>query len=256
LVQLNINESVAVIEVNRPKHLNALSSELLNQLEEKIDLTIKDEKIRVIILTGSGEKAFIAGADILEMKDMSPQKALEYSRKGQYLTQKIENSIKPVIAAINGFALGGGCEFAMACHFRYASENARFGQPEVGIGLIPGFGGTQRLRSLVGKGHASELLLSGKIIDAQEALRIGLVNKVFKIDKLKKECMEIAKKINYNSPLAVSYTIKAQNLGENKPIEEGLEIEASYFKKIFKTVDSKEGLSAFKEKRKPRFIGK
>lgn len=256
MVNLNINDSIAIIEIDRPKQLNALSTEVLNELEEKFDFAIKNDEVRVIIFTGSGDKAFIAGADIVEMKNMSPEESMEYSIKGQKLTQKIEDSSKPVIGAINGFALGGGCEYAMACHFRYASENAKFGQPEVGIGLIPGFGGTQRLRNLVGKGYASELLFSGKMIDAQEALRIGLVNKVVKSEELINECIRIAGKIINNSPIAINYTIEAQNLGENKVLNEGLEVEASYFKKVFESADSREGLSAFTEKRKPNFTGK
>ena len=152
--------------------------------------------------------------------------------------------------------MGGGCEYAMACHFRYASDNAMFGQPEVSIGLIPGFGGTQRLRNLIGKGYAAELLLSGKMIDAEEALRIGLVNKVVKKEDLIDECKKIAKKMVKNSPLAMAYTIEAQNLGEDKSIENGLSVEASFFEKVFETEDSKEGLSAFIEKRKPIYKGK
>ena len=256
MVNLSIDNFIAIIEIDRPKQLNALSSKVLNDLEEKFTLAIDSNEVKVIIFTGAGKKAFIAGADIVEMKNMSSSQAMEYSLKGQKLTQKIENSIKPVIGAINGFALGGGCEFAMACHFRYASENAKFGQPEVGIGLIPGFGGTQRLRNLIGKGYASELLFSGKIIDADEANRIGLVNKVVKNEDLLNECKIISNKIKDNSPIALKYTIKAQNLGENKKLDKGLEIEANYFKDIFKSEDSQEGLLAFTEKRKPDFSGK
>ena len=256
MVNLNIEDSIAIIEIDRPEKLNALSSEVLTNLELKFDDAISDDNVKVIIFTGSGEKAFIAGADIAEMKNMTPKEAKNYGVKGQKLTQKIEESPKPVIGAINGFALGGGCEYSMACHFRYASENAMFGQPEVSIGLIPGFGGTQRLRNLIGKGYATELLLSGKMIDANEALRIGLVNKVVKSEELLDECRKIAKKIVKNSPLAMTYTIEAQNLGEDKSIEDGLSIEVSYFEKVFETEDRKEGLSAFIEKRKPNYSGK
>jgi len=256
MVNLNIEDSIAIIEIDRPKQLNALSSEVLTDIELKFDNAINDNNVKVIIFTGSGEKAFIAGADIAEMKNMNPREAKEYGIKGQNLTQKIEESSKPVIGAINGFALGGGCEYAMACHFRYASDNAMFGQPEVSIGLIPGFGGTQRLRNLIGKGYAAELLLSGKMIDAEEALRIGLVNKVVKKEELIDECIKIAKKMVKNSPLAMAYTIEAQNLGEDKSIENGLSVEASFFEKVFETEDSKEGLSAFIEKRKPIYKGK
>ena len=255
MVNLKIENSIAIIEINRPKQLNALSLDIINSLNEKFEIAINDNNIRVIIFTGVGEKAFIAGADISEMKNMNPEEAKAYGIKGQKLTQKIENCTKPVIGAINGFALGGGCEYAMACDFRYASENAMFGQPEVSIGLIPGFGGTQRLRKLVGKGNACELLLSGKMIDANEALRIGLVNKVVKLENLLEECKIIGKKIIKNSPLAVKYTIQAQNDGEDKSLDEGLKIEAEYFEKVFKTSDSKEGLTAFVEKRKPNYTG-
>lgn len=256
MVNLSINDSIAIIEIDRPKQLNALSSKVINKLDLIFDQVMNDTSVRVIIFTGTGEKAFIAGADILEMKNMTPEQAKAYGIKGQKLTQKIEECLKPVIGAINGFALGGGCEYAMACHFRYASENAIFGQPEVSIGLIPGFGGTQRLRKLIGKGYASELLLSGKLIDATEALRIGLVNKVVPNDELMNECIKIASKIKKNSPLSMSYTIEAQNRGEDESLKKGLDIEASYFEKVFKTEDSKEGLTAFIEKRKPIYSGK
>ena len=255
MVNLKIENSIAIIEINRPKQLNALSLDIIDSLNEKFEIAINDNDVRVIIFTGVVEKAFIAGADISEMKNMNPEEAKAYGVKGQKLTQKIENCTKPVIGAINGFALGGGCEYAMAFHFRYASENAMFGQPEVSIGLIPGFGGTQRLRKLVGKGNASELLLSGKMIDANEALRIGLVNKVVKLENLLEECKIIGKKIIKNSPLAVKYTIQAQNDGEDKSLDEGLKIEAEYFEKVFQTSDSKEGLTAFVEKRQPNYTG-
>ena len=184
MVKQKVLDSIAIIKIDRPKQLNALSQKVLDCLESNFEDVINNEKVKVIIFTGSGEKAFIAGADILEMYNMSPVEAKNYAIKGQKLTQKIENSPKPIIGAINGFALGGGCEFAMACHIRYASVNALFGQPEVSLGLIAGFGGTQRLRRLVGKGIATELLLTGKLIDSKEALRIGLVNGIVKSSNL------------------------------------------------------------------------
>jgi enoyl-CoA hydratase len=255
MVSYEVLDSISIIKVDRPKLLNALSIGVIELLENFFDEAINNNDIKSIIFSGTGEKAFIAGADIIEMSKMTPEQAKSYSIQGQKLTQKIENAPKPVIGAINGFALGGGCEFAMACHFRYASENAKFGQPEVGIGLIAGFGGTQRLRRLVGRGMANELLLSGKIIDASEALRIGLVNKIINQNELIDESIKIAKKIQFNSPKAIKYTINAINEGEDKSITSALEIEAEYFEKVFKTKDSSEGLTAFIEKRKPSFKG-
>ena len=255
MVKQEVLDSIAIIKIDRPKQLNALSQKVLDCLELNFEDAINNEKVKVIIFTGSGEKAFIAGADILEMNNMSSVEAKNYAIKGQKLTQKIENSPKPVIGAINGFALGGGCEFAMACHFRYASENAKFGQPEVAIGLIAGFGGTQRLRRLVGKGIATELLLTGKIIDSMEALRIGLVNGVLEDSILMETCIKIAQKIKSNSPLALEYTLASINNGEDKSLDSALNIEAEYFEKVFETKDSKEGLSSFIEKRKPKYKG-
>ncbi len=255
MVTHEILDTISIIKIDRPKQLNALSQNVIKLLEKCFVEAIKNNEVKVIILSGTGNKAFIAGADIIEMSKMLPDQAKKYSMLGQKLTQKIENSPKPVIGAINGFALGGGCEFAMACHFRYASDNAKFGQPEVGIGLIAGFGGTQRLRRLVGKGMANELLLSGKLIDANEALRIGLINKIVPQSELMNECIKIAKKIKHNSPKAIEYTINALNEGEDNPISLALEIEAEYFEKVFKTADRSEGLNAFVEKRNPTFKG-
>lgn len=255
MVTHEILDTISIIKIDRPKQLNALSQSVIELLDKCFDEAIKNNEVNVIILSGTGNKAFIAGADIIEMSKMLSDQAKIYSFLGQKLTQKIENSPKPIIGAINGFALGGGCEFAMACHFRYASDNAKFGQPEVGIGLIAGFGGTQRLRRLVGKGMANELLLSGKLIDANEALRIGLINKIVPQNELMNECIKIAKKIKLNSPKAIEYTINALNEGEDNPISLALEIEAEYFEKVFKTTDRSEGLNAFIEKRKPTFRG-
>ncbi|MBC8197109.1 MAG: enoyl-CoA hydratase/isomerase family protein [Candidatus Marinimicrobia bacterium] len=256
MVTLEILDTISIIKIDRPKQLNALSQTVIELLDNCFNEAINNNEVKVIILSGTGNKAFIAGADIIEMSKMTPNQAKKYSILGQKLTQKIENSPKPVIGAINGFALGGGCEFAMACHFRYASDNAKFGQPEVGIGLIAGFGGTQRLRRLVGKGMANELLLSGKLIDANEALRIGLINKIVPQNELLNECIKIANKIRHNSPKAIEYTINALNEGDDNPISLALEIEAKYFEKVFKTTDRSEGLNAFIEKRKPTFKGK
>ena len=252
-VLLDQQESTVIVTINRPDKLNALNSEVIESLNSIFDKIESDNSIQSVILTGSGEKAFIAGADIKQMSEMSPAEAKIYAETGQALTLKIENCSKPVIAAVNGFALGGGCEFAMACHFRYAAETARFGQPEVGLGLIAGFGGTQRMPRLVGKGMAMELLLSGKMISAEEAMRIGLVNAVMPLDELLDNCKNIASKINQNSPNALSHTIKTVNEGQGMSMKNALEIEANQFENIFESSESKEGLNAFLEKRKPEF---
>jgi enoyl-CoA hydratase len=209
-----------------------------------------------VILTGAGEKAFIAGADIKEMSTLSPTEAEAYATRGQILTSYIENYSKPVIAAINGFALGGGCEFALACHIRYASENALLGQPEVSLGLIAGFGGTQRLPRLVGKGLALEILLSGKMITAAEAKEMGLINSVYPINKLMDACLKLAQKILKNGPIAISETIASVNHGLDLSLDEGLKQEAARFGAIFNSEDQIEGISAFVEKKSPRFKGK
>ena len=210
----------------------------------------------MIIITGSGDKAFIAGADIQAMLKMNENQAQEFSEIGQDLTIKMEECKIPIIAAVNGFALGGGCEFAMACHIRYATENAVFGQPEVSLGLIAGWGGTQRLPRLIGKGKAMEILLSGKNIKADEAYLMGLVNKVVPKNELIPSVEELARSIIKNGPIAVTATINAVNKGECTSLHEGLLKEQKEFSKLFKTDDSREGLSAFSEKRSPEFTGK
>ena len=218
--------------------------------------TDKEENCRAIILTGSGDKSFIAGADIEAMQKMNEKQAQEFSKIGQDLTVKIEQYKIPIIAAVNGFALGGGCEFAMACHIRYASENAVFGQPEVGLGLIAGWGGTQRLPRLVGKGKAMEILLSGQNIKADKAYSMGLVNKVVPMDELIPSVEKLAHSITKNAPIAVTATINAVNKGESNSLQEGLLKEQTEFSKQFNTEDTREGLSAFVEKRSPVFLGK
>jgi enoyl-CoA hydratase len=255
-VLTSIEDKIAILTINKESSLNALSEAVLDDLHIAFANLENDNNIHIIILTGAGEKAFIAGADIKEMSNLKPNEAFEYARKGQLLTEYIENFPKPVIGAINGFALGGGCEFAMACHIRYASENAMFGQPEVGLGLIAGFGGTQRLPRLVGKGNALELLLSGKMINASVAKEIGLINKILPQNELLPECIKLAKKIAKNAPIALTNTIKAVNQGIDIELSDALNIEAEQFKEIFETSDKTEGLSAFVEKRKPNFIGK
>ena len=256
IINLKKDDNIALITINRPNALNALSSFVISELIDLIAKLDRDKEISAIVLTGSGEKSFIAGADIKEMKNFSKDEANNYCNEGQKLTVLIEELSKPVIAAINGYALGGGCEIAMACHVRYASENAILGQPEVGLGLIAGFGGTQRLPRLIGKGNALELLCSAKTINAHEALKLGLVNKVFDKDLLIKESCILAKKIASMSPLAVMQTIKSVNNGLDRPICDGLLEEKNRFANLFSTSDTKEGLTAFIEKRKPRFLGK
>lgn len=249
-------EGIGWIIINRPEKLNALNTETIEELTQAFQAFADDSEIKVVIMTGSGDKAFMAGADIGELSQLNFTQGKNYVLKGQELTKLIENLEKPVIAAVNGYALGGGTEMALACHMRIASDKAKLGQPEVKLGLIPGFGGTQRLSRLVGKGKAMELILSGKNIDAQEALSIGLVNKVVSSDELEATTKELAQKIMSNAPLALHYGIKAINQGLDKTLEEGLLLEAEYFGKACSTEDSKEGTKAFLEKRKPLFQGK
>ena len=255
-VHISIKNRVATIEISRPEQLNALSMRVLIDLKNAFQSIEVDDEVGVIILTGKGDKAFIAGADIKEMSGFSSEEAIDYALKGQSLTTYIENFPKPVIAAINGFALGGGCEFAMACHIRYASETARLGQPEVGLGLIAGFGGTQRLPRLVGKGHALEILLSGGMLSALDAKEIGLVNAIFPQESLMEACVKLASKILRNGPIAIRETITSVNEGLDLSLEDGLEQEAQRFGDIFESEDQTEGTSAFVEKRPAKFNGK
>ena len=253
LILREIKDKICILTINRPDQLNALNSELITDLDEKISRIQERTDIRAIILKGEGEKAFIAGADISEMNLMTKKEALKFSKIGQDLTLKIENSHIPTIAAINGFALGGGCEFAMACHIRIASENALFGQPEVGLGLIAGFGGTQRLARLIGKGLAMELLLTGKHIDAKRAKEIGLVNAIYSKEQLHDKSMELARVISAKSPFAIKQTLLSINQVDNMGINDGLKLENSLFAELFDSDDPKEGLSAFMDKITPKF---
>jgi enoyl-CoA hydratase len=248
---IDTEDKTAIVTINRPESLNALNAQTINEISSALDELASDNKIRVIILTGSGEKSFVAGADIKEFSDFNQEKAEELARNGQtILFNKIENLSKPVIAAVNGFALGGGLELAMACHIRYASENAKLGLPEVTLGLIPGYGGTQRLPKLVGKGIANELIFSAKMISAQKAKEIGLVNEVYPIEELLNKTKELASTIARNSPMAISKAINATNLSDTN---KGFETEIKYFGELFEMEDKKEGVSAFLEKRKPSF---
>lgn len=253
LFKLEIKNSVALLIINRPDKLNSLSIDLLKQLKINIEDLEKREDVGSIVITGAGEKAFVAGADILEINKLDAISARNYSDLGQTVFNQIENLSKPVIAAINGFALGGGCELALCCHIRFASEKAKMGLPETGLGLIPGFGGTQRLPRLIGKGRAMELILSGEIIDALEAFRIGLVNKVFPIDELIPKAIELAEKINMKSKYAIKNGIKSMNLVHNLPLLDGLNFEKALFAQCCGTDEFIEGTTAFLEKRKPNF---
>jgi enoyl-CoA hydratase/carnithine racemase len=247
---------VAYVTINRPTVLNALNMATMEELRSAFTAIRDDKEIRVAILTGSGEKAFVAGADIAELSKHDPVSAKEYTHRGQSVLDLIENLGKPVIACINGFALGGGCEIALACTFRLASENTKLGQPEVKLGLIPGYGGTQRLPRLVGKGIAMQLLLAGEMINAQEALRIGLVNEVVAAAELIPRAEAIAQKIIANAPLAVQYAMEAVNKGMEMSLSEGLYLEATLFGLCCATEDKTEGTAAFLEKRPAQFKGK
>jgi len=247
--------SIAYITVNRPKVLNALDMATMDDLRTAFHAIKSDVEVRVVLLTGSGEKAFIAGADISELAKNDPVSAKAYALRGQNVLNLIENLGKPVIACINGFALGGGCEIALACTMRLASDNAKLGQPEVKLGIIPGYGGTQRLPRLVGKGIAMQLLLTGEMITAKEAHRIGLVNEVTEPTDLIPRGEAIAQKIIANAPLAVQYTMEALNRGMETPLSEGLYIEAALFGLASATEDKNEGTAAFLEKRAAHFKG-
>lgn len=248
--------AVAYVTLNRPKVLNALNMATMEELRAAFHDIKNDSGVRVVIMTGSGEKAFIAGADIGELAKHDPVSAKAYTHRGQSVLNLIENLGKPVIACINGFALGGGCEIAMACTMRLASENAKLGQPEVKLGIMPGYGGTQRLPRLVGKGIAMQLVLTGEMISAQEAHRIGLVNEVVAAAELIPRAEAIAQKIIANAPLAIQYTLEAVNRGMEMPLAEGLFLEATLFGVCCATEDKKEGTTAFLEKRPAHFNGK
>lgn len=249
-------DSIATVTINRPEKLNALNTAVMTDLRQAFTQIKDDPEIRVAILTGAGEKAFVAGADIAELNKNNPVEAKEYTHRGQAVLDLIENLGKPVICAINGFALGGGCELALACSFRIASDNSKIGQPEVKLGIIAGYGGSQRLPRLVGKGLALQILLTGEMIPAQEAHRIGLVNEVVAPAELLPRAEAIAKKIIANAPLAVQYTLEAVNKGLEMPLAEGLFLEATLFAVACATEDKKEGTSAFLEKRAAKFTGK
>ena len=252
-IKKELKDNVCIIRVDREEALNAMNPTVLHELYDNIGSSINDKNIGAIIITGSGDKAFIAGADIKLMEKLDKKGGKEFGVLGQKVTNLIEESSKPIIAAINGFALGGGCEIALACHLRFASKNAKFGQPEVKLGLIPGWGGTQRLPKIVGRGNAIELIIGGHIIDSNEALRIGLVNKVFEQDKLLDESISFAKIIGANGPIAVSQSLKCINDSSNYFLVEGLKKEVEQFSNLFGSQETNEGLKAFVEKRKANF---
>jgi enoyl-CoA hydratase len=255
-ILLEKKNAIAYVTVNRPKVLNALSLATMEELGAAFHEIKNDSSVRVAILTGAGEKAFVAGADIGELAKQDPVSGKEFAHRGQAVLDLIENLDKPVIACVNGFALGGGCELALACTMRLASDNAKLGQPEVKLGILPGYGGTQRLPRLVGKGLAMQMVLSGEIITAQEAYRIGLVNEVTAAAELIPRAEAIAAKIIANAPLAVQYAMEAVNKGMEMTLTEGLFLEATLFGVCCATEDKKEGTTAFLEKRPAQFKGK
>jgi enoyl-CoA hydratase len=256
LIILEKKEHIAKITINRPQQLNALNIELLKELECAVYEVKEDPELYVLIITGAGEKAFVAGADITGMKDMTVKEAIEFASMGQRVFNSIENLPIPVIAVVNGFALGGGCELALACDIVIASRDAKFGQPEVNLGVIPGFGGTQRLPRVVSKNKAKELIFTGDMITADEAMEIGMVNKVVDGGKLMEEAEAMAKKILSRGPVAVKYAKRAINYGIEAGLYPGLELEKTLFANLFVTEDQREGMRAFVEKRKPVFKGK
>lgn len=254
-LKFEVKESIGVLTINRPEALNALNSLVLKELSLFLNQLDREKSIRCLIITGAGEKAFVAGADIKEISDLTPEQAQRFAETGQKIFRRFEVLSIPIIAAVNGFALGGGCELAMACDFIYASQTAKFGLPEVSLGIMPGFGGTQRAARLVGLAWAKELVFSGKHCSADEAMQMGLVNKVFDGPQLLEAAMETAKLISSRGPLAISRAKEVINQGFDVTIDEGMELERDAFGELFRSQDQKEGTRAFVEKRKPTFKG-
>ncbi|MDD2301836.1 MAG: enoyl-CoA hydratase-related protein [Eubacteriales bacterium] len=256
MVRMEKTDGVGIIRIDRPEAMNSLNEQVLKELDAAVEQAENDPDVKAVIITGEG-KAFVAGADIAEMQTLDENAGYAFGRLGQQVFRRIEIMDKVVIAAVNGYALGGGCELAMACDIRIAGEKAKFGQPEVGLGIIPGYSGTQRLPRLVGKGKAMELIVTGAVISAETAEAIGLVNKVVSQDAVLNEALSLAKKIGANAPLAVSYAKKAIREGlEISDMDQAIQVEAVLFGKCFATSDQKEGMTAFLEKRKPEFTGK
>jgi enoyl-CoA hydratase len=252
----DVRDGVAFVTVNRPDKLNALNDQVVEDLRDAVERIATSAEIRGALLTGAGSKAFVAGADIGDLAQQGSFDGKARSLRGQAVLRRLETCGKPVIAAVNGFALGGGCELAMACHLRIASDTAKFGQPEVKLGIVPGYAGTQRLPRLVGKGVALQLLLTGEIIDAQEAYRIGLANKVVPADRLLAEAEQLLRSILANAPLAVALVIEAVDRGYDVTLDDASNLEANLFGIVAASHDMKEGLSAFLEKRPPRYQGR
>ncbi|WP_132050763.1 enoyl-CoA hydratase/isomerase family protein [Pseudocnuella soli] len=249
-----LENGILTVTINRPDKLNALNKDVFTDIDAVLQEIESNKEIKAAIITGSGAKAFVAGADISEFTGLNGDEGMALARRGQNIFFKIEQATKPIVAAVNGFALGGGCELAMACHFRIASENAKFGQPEVNLGLVPGYGGTQRLVQLIGKGRALELLLTANMIDAQTALQYGLVNHVVPQDQLLEKTTALLQTILQKAPLAVAHCIRAANAAF-EPNQQGYEVELEAFGACFNTADMKEGATAFLEKRKANFTG-
>jgi enoyl-CoA hydratase len=256
LVLVETADRIRTLTVNRPDKLNALNAGVMEALDRALDDARGAAEVGAVVITGAGEKAFIAGADIGELAKLTPLEGREHALKGQAVLAKLETLGKPVIAAVNGYALGGGCELALACTIRIASENAKFGQPEVKLGILPGYGGSQRLPRLVGKGRAMQLCLTAEQIDAAEAHRIGLVNKVVPAGQALPAAREMARAILANGPIAVRYVLEAIHRGLEMPLAEGLVLEATLFGLCAATEDTKEGMTAFQEKRPARFAGR
>ena len=252
---VDVSERVAVVTFNRPKVMNALNAHTIDEIDACVSGLAEDPEVGVVIFTGAGEKAFVAGADINELARMSPKQAQECALRGQAVFARVERMGKPSIAAINGYALGGGCEFAISCTMRIASRNARIGQPEVKIGITPGYGGSQRLPRLIGKGMALEMILTGEPLTAEDAFRWGLVNHVTEQEELLPTARELAMKILSNAPLSVRYSIEVVNQGAEQPLDQALFLESSVFGMAFATEDMREGTEAFLGKRSPRFKG-
>jgi enoyl-CoA hydratase len=254
-LQIDDRGAVRAVTVNRPDKLNALDADTLDALHDAFEAAATDPAVRAVVLTGAGPKAFVAGADISQMVDLSPVQARDFSLRGQRTMRRIETMSKPVIAMINGFALGGGLELAMACHLRLAADTARMGQPEINLGLVPGFGGTQRLLRLAGRAATLELCLGGAPVDAARAHQLGIVNQVLAPEKLEEATMELANRLASAAPLALRGILDCVNTGAECGIGEALEFESTQFGLVFSTSDMREGTRAFLEKRKPEFSG-
>lgn len=259
-IRFEVEEGIGVLTINRPEKLNALNNQTMREIETIVDAIEQNRDpardLRALIITGAGDKAFVAGADIMELNQLTPVEGYEYTIRNQRVLDRLEVLPIPVIAAINGYALGGGCELALACHIRIACPEARLGQPEVKLGLIPGYGGTQRLTRIIGKGRALEWVLTGAHYPAEEAYRIGLINRIVPRESLLEEAKNIARQIIANGPIAVALAIRAIHEGSMMPLKEALRHEAALFALVTATEDMKEGTKAFLEKRPPQFKGK